>query len=252
MKSKLTKIILLITLAILPTAFAQAQTTKKTTKKKVKTKRTTKNVKPLVPDKITVAPNTLKSRSEVAFTIGAAKPEPASNTFKTETINKFDIASIDVPSNMTAEVKEETKKNGEVEWTTYRHVWKTPLAKTSSDPSLSAEISTNIYMDFTKVVPEIPADKVTPELLLQMEHFANVNSVEQFPDKIKDVKMLNLNGTDGTYVFFKTFNGGFVAVWQTYRLIEGKMQMLTLTIEGDPGEISKAEQIIKSFKLSAR
>ncbi len=219
------------------------ETNTKISSKLVKNNPTTKD-EPIIPDKITVAPNTTKARQ-----LGSTK---------TETINKIGIGSLSVPSNMIAEpIKEETKKNGEVEWTTYRYEWKTPVLEKSSEPSLKAEISTNVYnVDFDKVAPDLPAERRNAESLLQIEHLANLNSKKQFDDnRIKDVKMLNLDGLDATCVLFNfpSTPNLFVFTCQSYRLLDDKAQSINISVEGDSKEVtSKAEQIIKSFKLSAK
>lgn len=63
--------------------------------------------------------------------------------------------------------------------------------------------------------------------------------------------MLKLDDLDGTYILFGNHRG-FIAVWEIYCLFDGKAQKINIIIEGDPSEISKAEQIIKSFKPSAK
>jgi hypothetical protein len=184
-----------------------------------------------------------------------ARVVSSSETFKTESINKFGISGISVPSNMTAEpLKEKTTKNGDVEWTTYDYVWKTPASKYSSDSSLKVEVSTKIYnADFEKVVVDIPVERRTPEFLILMDQIGNSNVNKQFGDnRMKESKIMKLSGVDGAYGLFRIYNNIFVANWQTYRLLDGKAQTISVTIEGDPSEISKAEQIIKSFELSVK
>lgn len=179
----------------------------------------------------------------------------ASDSFKAEIINKFGIGGFDLPSNMIAvPVTGKNTKNGEVEWMTYDYLWKTPASKTSAGASsLEASISTKIYnFDFKKVVTDIPLEKRTPEFLLLMNHIGNSNVNKQNADQpIKEAKMIKLKGLDGSYVLFRNFSdNGFVAVWETFRLLGGKAQTITLTVKGDVSEISKAEQIIRSFKVS--
>jgi hypothetical protein len=179
----------------------------------------------------------------------------SSETFKTESINKFGISRISVPSNMTAEpLTEKTRKNGDVEWTTYDYVWKTPASKYSSDSSLKVEVSTKIYnADFKKIAVDILVERRTPEFLILMDQVGNSSVYKQFGDnRMKESKIVKLSGVDGSYALFRIYNNIFVANWQTYRLLDGKAQTISVTIEGDPGEISKAEQIIKSFELSAK
>jgi len=187
----------------------------------------------------------------------SSKMVPASEIFKTESINKFGIGSISVPSNMIAEpVKEKTTKNGDVEWMTYDYIWKTPMSKDSNSASLEAKVTTKIYnVDLTKIADDIPIERRTPEFLILMDQVGNSNANKMFGDnRMKESKIMNLDGIDGSYVLFRLGSNSktFVAAWRTYRLLDGKAQIISITIEGDLSEILKAEQIIKSFKLSAK
>lgn len=184
-----------------------------------------------------------------------SKFELPSETFKTESINKFGIENIAVPSNMIAEpLKEDTSKNKELEWTTYRYAWKTPVSDITSDSSLKVQISTTIYnADFNKVVVDIPVKNRTPDFMILMSLIGDskVNKLSG-GNNVKESKIMNLSGVDGTFGFYRVNNGSFLASWQTYRLLDGKAQIISVTAEGNPNEISKAERIIKSLALSAK
>lgn len=153
-------------------------------------------------------------------------------------------------------VKEKTTKNGDVEWMTYDYIWKTPMSKDSNSASLEAKVTTKIYnVDLTKIADDIPIERRTPEFLILMDQVGNSNANKMFGDnRMKESKIMNLDGIDGSYVLFRLGSNSktFVAAWRTYRLLDGKAQIISITIEGDPSEILKAEQIIKSFKLSAK
>ena len=179
----------------------------------------------------------------------------SSETFKTASINKFGIENIAVSSNMIAEpLKEDTSKNKDLEWTTYRYAWKTPVSDITSDSSLKVKISTTIYNgDFNKVVVDIPVKNRTPDFMILMSLIGDskVNKLSG-GNNVKESKIMNLSGVDGAFGLYRVNNGSFLASWQTYRLLDGKAQIISVTTEGDPNEISKAERIIKSLALSVK
>lgn len=179
----------------------------------------------------------------------------SSETFKTESINKFGIENIAVPSNMIAEpLEEDTSKNKDLEWTTYRYVWKTLVSNITSDSSLKVKISTTIYnADFYKVADDIPFESRTPDsmILISIIGDLKINNISG-DNNVKESKIMNLSGVDGAFGLYRVNNGSFLASWQTYRLLDGKAQIISVTVEGDPNEISKAERIIKSLALSVK
>lgn len=167
-------------------------------------------------------------------------------------IDKFGIKGLSVPSNMPAEpVNEEKTKNGDVTWSSYRYEWKTPVSGYSK-PVLEVVVRTTLYnADFTKVIPDLKPDKATPEVLLLVDYLADLKIKEQPNSWIKEVKWLDLSGVTGEYLLADEPGSEtrFMALWQTYRLLDGKAHTVSITVTGNLSEMPKAEKIINSFKL---
>lgn len=194
-----------------------------------------------------------KILNSIAF-IKKTNLEFSSESFKKVTINEFGIGGLKIPENMIAEpVKERKQKNDKIEWTTYDYVWTTPNSKNYYDLPLKFRISTTNYnAGFEKLFPEFPLKEPITDFLVQLDDKLNSNTnKERDDDPVKNSKILELSGVKGSFVLFRLSENKFVSSWNTYRLLDGKAQIIYVSVEGIPSEIFKAEKIIKSLEFTA-
>lgn len=294
MKSKLfgntTKIILLITFAILPLAFAQAQNTRKANKKTVKVTPTP------TPKIVEPVPNTYSEPSPKPPPPPKPSPVPKPKltqtppeTFVGDEIKQIQFRNLllNLPSKMFSRlpayeekpehIKEfynfEIKTNGIAVWTDDIDFYE--VLNPRKESLLKVEVVTSLYnTDFTKAAIDGKPAGAAAEKLLELDYLEATKAEEQPDSPVKTVKYFIPNelkpgmGMSGSNSVELEFNlkgvyqmrddaadkNRFVLTWHTYRSIDGKAGKLKIIISGRKTEMPVAEKILNStyFEKSSK
>lgn len=174
-----------------------------------------------------------------------------SDVFKDVFIDKWGVASLSLPDDLTDEaVSTMPMVNKTVTWTTYARLWKQPAP---FDPSsLEADLTVTTWnADFKKIVPDLRPDLATPENLTLLSMTGDLKSKNEPGSFVREAYPLTIGGFEGGFFRFElpTKPDRFTAGWYTHRYYEGKAQRISLNVEGRKDELAKALKIIHSLRL---